>query len=231
VSGPPTTGRQLRLDLARSEAEDADPFVASPTNAVARAALDAWPDWPNGALALTGPEGSGKSWLARDWAERTAALSVAAERLATLDFGVLADRPVLIDDADGAPRGEAMFHLINRAAAGGGGLLLAARTRPSTWTTALPDLRSRLNAIAVAELGEPDDAVLEGVLRKLFRARNIRPGDDLLPYLVKRIERSVPRARELVAKLDEAADEERRPVTRVLAARILDDENEPDLFN
>jgi hypothetical protein len=30
--------------------------------------------------------------------------------------------------------------------------------------------------------------------------------------------------------LDETADEERRPVTRVLAARILDDDSEPDLF-
>jgi chromosomal replication initiation ATPase DnaA len=93
-------------------------------------------------------------------------------------------------------------------------------------------LRSRLNALAVAELGEPDDAVLAGVLEKLFRVRNIRPADDLLPYLVKRMERSVPRAREIVARLDEVADEERRAVSRALARRILDgDENTPDLFD
>jgi chromosomal replication initiation ATPase DnaA len=232
LSGPPIPGRQLRLDLAQPEALAGSDFVTSPTNAAARAALDAWPDWANRALVLVGPEGSGKSHLAGDWAGRAAALPVPAAGLAALDFEALADRPVVVDDADLAEHGEALFHLINRAAAGGGGLLLTARTRPSQWETALPDLRSRLNALAVAELGEPDDVVLAGVLQKLFRARNIRPSDDLLPYLVKRIERSVPRARDIVARLDELADEERRAVTRALARRILDGEDDtPDLFD
>lgn len=232
MSGPPSPGRQLRFDLTRPDPLAATEFVPSAANSAARTALAGWRDWPNGALALVGPEGAGKSHLALDWARRTGAAVVACDALDALQFDALADRPVLVEDADREAADEPLFHLLNRAAAGGGALLLAARARPAAWRTALPDLRSRLNALPVAELGQPDDAVLEQVLLKLFRERNIRPADDLLPYLVQRIERSVPRAREVVARLDEAADAERRPIGKALARRILDGEDEtPDLFD
>ena len=67
----------------------------------------------------------------------------------------------------------------------------------------MPDLRSRLNAITVVELGAPDDAILRGLLVKLFQERNIRPPQDLLAYLARRMERSVPAAQTIVAALDE----------------------------
>ncbi len=76
----------------------------------------------------------------------------------------------------------------------------------------------------MAEIGEPDDAVLEGVLRKFFRERNIKPAEDVYPYLMRRIERSVRMAREIVARLDEAADSEEREITRALARQILETE-------
>lgn len=217
----------MRLPLDQVGDHRRSSFTVSGVNAAALAALDRWPNWPGGALALVGPEGAGKTHLARDWADRAAARTL-TDPHETVDFVALADRPVLIDDADRLARDETLFHLLNRAALGHGTLLLTGRSRPAQWTTELADLRSRLNALAVAELGEPDDAVLEGVLRKFFRQRNIRPADDLLPYLVRRIERSIPRAREVVSQLDEVADEERRPITRALARRILDGADEAD---
>ena len=79
-----------------------------------------------------------------------------------------------------------------------------------------------MNALSVAEIAPPDDAVLTGVLRNLFRERNIKASDELLAYLVRRIDRSVPEAQRTVARLDEAADLEGRPVTRSLAKQVLD---------
>jgi len=108
----------------------------------------------------------------------------------------------------------------------GGGLLLTSRLAPASWPTDLPDLRSRLNALTLAELGAPDDELLEAVLSKFFRERNIRPPDDLFSYLIRRMERSVPVALALVEKLDEAADAEHRPISRALARQII--EGEPD---
>src|SRR5690606_28096546 len=90
---------------------------------------------------------------------------------------------------------------------------------------ALPDLRSRLNALPVALLGEPDDAVLQALLARFFQERHIRPSDDLLPYLVRRIERSVAAAREIVARLDEAAGEQNRAISKALARQLLEVES------
>jgi chromosomal replication initiation ATPase DnaA len=210
--------RQLRLKLGQPASYARAAFVSGPSNADATAAIDAWPNWPGGALALVGPEGAGKTHLARAWAEAAGA-AILDRRNPNLSAA--AHGPVLIEDVDrGAPE-EALFHLINRAPLADGGLLLTGRTRPSGWTIALPDLRSRLNALFVAEIEEPDDAVLEGLLRRFFTARSIRPGPEVYAYLLRRIERSAVTARDVVARLDEAPDE-LKPVSRALARQILE---------
>lgn len=219
--------RQLRLELGRPPAYGRDSFIVSPANETAVRALDAWPKWHGGCLALVGPKGSGKTHLARAWAnDARARVLQASEPLSPLDITRLEGQPVLFEDADRGAPDETLFHLINMAGAAGGGLLLTARLPPSAWTATLPDLRSRLNALPVALLPPPDDAILEGVLSKLFRERNIKPADDLIPYLLRRIERSIPRAQDIVAKLDETADAEHKPVSRALARQILEIDGE-----
>ncbi|MFC3070155.1 P-loop NTPase family protein [Phenylobacterium soli] len=210
--------RQLRLTLGRPPSYARAEFVQGASNALAVAALDAWPRWPGGALALVGPEGSGKTHLARAWAE---AVGAAILDRANPDVAAAEGRPALMEDVDRGAPAEALFHLINLAAREGGGLLLTARTPPSAWPAALPDLRSRLNALYTAEIEEPDDPVLEGLLRKFFRERNIRPAPEVYAYLLRRIERSAVSAREVVQRLDEAPDE-LKPVSRVLARQLLE---------
>jgi len=162
--------------------------------------------------------------MAYIWAQAVKARIVPAQ--GPIDLRALAGGPVLYEDADRnlADREESLFHLINMAAEPGGGLLLTARTAPTAWPTALADLRSRLNALPVAEIEHPDDAILETLLKKFFRERNIRPTDDVIPYLLRRIERSAAKAREIVIRLDETADAEGRPISRTLARQILESE-------
>jgi chromosomal replication initiation ATPase DnaA len=200
-----------------------------PSNAQAIAALDAWPAWHGGCLVLVGDEGSGKTHLAQGWAAQAKALVL--DRGAT-DIASANGRPVLVEDVDQGVDPETLFHLINMAGHDGGSLLLTARLAPAAWPAELPDLRSRLNALPVALIEEPDDQVLEGVLRKFFRERSIRPPKEVFPYLLRRMERSIPAAREIVRKLDEAADEEQRPISRALARQILEDDTDNlDLFD
>jgi chromosomal replication initiation ATPase DnaA len=220
--------KQLRLSLKRPAAHTRDAFIEGASNADAIAALDAWPRWPGGALVLVGPEGVGKTHLARAWA--AGAKAVILDREAP-DVAAAAGHPALLEDVDQGVPDEALFHLINLAAREEASLLLTARAAPATWPAALPDLRSRLNALLVAEIAPPDDDVLSGVLRKFFRERNIRPHDDVYPYLLRRMERSIPGAREIVRRLDETEDGQMRPVSRVLAREILEGDTENlDLF-
>lgn len=218
--------RQLRLNLERERLTSLDEFVRGASNRDAATAVESWPDWRGRCLTIVGPKGSGKSHLAQAWARASGALVI---ENAAADLPLNLERPLLIEDADGRAPEESLFHLINIAARGGSGLLLTARTRPLAWPTEIPDLRSRLNALPVVEIGSPDDAVLEGVLRKFFRDRNIRAPQDVYPYLIARMNRSVPDAEEIVRQLDEAGDEGFRPITRVLARQILEENQKLDL--
>lgn len=228
MSRPPAA-RQLRLRLhAPSRRRDQD-FIVSGVNQAAVRLLNAWPAWHGGCLALVGPAGSGKSHLAEVWAAR--ARGTALHRGPSLDqLAELRGRPLMLEEADGCPD-DILFHLINMAAEPGASLLFTSRLPPVQWPSKLPDLRSRLNALAVAELHEPDDEVLRGVLARLFRERHIRPPDDLFAYLLRRIERSVPAAREVVARLDEAAMAASRPISRALAREILERDQTGELFD
>ena len=222
----PTTGArtQLRLALRRQPALARADFIVSDRNREAVAAVDSWPDWPGGRLALVGPEGSGKTHLARAWAARTGAF-VAGDH--GLDLARAPVGPILLEDVDRGVADDALFHLINRADAGGS-LLLTARVAPRLWPAGLPDLRSRLNALFAVEIGAPDDEVLEALLLRFFRDRHIRPDPDLLPYLLRRMERSATAAQALVSRLDEAADASGRAITRALAREILGADDRPD---
>lgn len=210
---------QMRLSLRRESAADRASFVLGDSNRAAAEALDAWPDAAAHVLALVGPAGAGKSHLGAIWSDRTGAATVAGAEAALLDLPALEGRPVFLDDADEADD-ETLFHLLNLAQSSGGALLMASREPPALWETPLKDLRSRLDAARVVRVEAPDDQVLAAVLRRLFSERAITPADDLIDYLVRRIERSVPAARELVERLDQESGA--RPVNRALARQILD---------
>lgn len=212
---PPTTTEQLRLPLERPVAGEA--FVTSDSNAEAVRVLARWPDGVGAVLALHGPPGSGKSRLAADWAERVGAVPLNGAEAALIDPLELEGRPVLLDRAADADD-ESLFHLINLANSGGGALLLVSRSAPRQWSVDLPDLRSRLDAVRAVAIAAPDDAVLSAILRARFAERSITPSDDVIDYLVRRLDRSA----EIAAAVVERLDALHRPVTRVLARQVLD---------
>lgn len=209
------TLEQLRLPLERHG--DHEQFVTSPANADAVAALSAWPDGVGHVLAVSGPAGSGKSRLAGAWVERVGAIALHGEEAALVDPLELEGRPVLLDRAQDADD-ETLFHLINLAVSGDGALLLASRAAPRDWRVALPDLRSRLDAVRHVAIAAPDDVVLAAILRARFAERSITPSTEVIDYLVRRLDRSADAAAVVVERLDAR----HRPVTRALARDVLD---------
>jgi chromosomal replication initiation ATPase DnaA len=206
---------QLRLPLERPVVGEA--LVTADSNAEAVRVLSRWPDGAGPVLALYGPAGSGKSRIAADWAERVSAVPLNGVEAALVDPLELEGRPILLDRARDADD-ESLFHLINLAQAGGGALLLVDRAPPRSWSADLPDLRSRLDAVRTVAIEAPDDVILSAILRARFAERSITPSEDVIDYLVRRLDRSADTAATVVARLDAL----HRPVTRVLARQALD---------
>lgn len=214
--------RQLALDLGHRPALGAEDFLVAPCNEAAVAWIDRWPAWPAPALVVHGPSGCGKSHLASVWQARSAAHAMAADAARAESLEVSASPAILVEDADAGLDEEAFLHLYNVVAARRGSLMLTARTPPARWAIGLPDLRSRLVAAPAIAILPPDDALLAAVLRKLFRDRQLPVADEVITYLVTRMERSFDAARRLVAALDAAALSESRAVTVPLVRSVLE---------
>jgi chromosomal replication initiation ATPase DnaA len=87
----------------------------------------------------------------------------------------------------------------------------------------LPDLRSRLQAATCAELGAPDDQLIQAVLIKLFADRQLRVSPEVVRFLLLRMERSFAEAERIVDALDAASLAARKEITVPLARQVLND--------
>jgi len=219
---------QLPLELAPRPALGREDFLVAPSNRVAVAWIDRWPDWPGPALALFGPPGCGKTHLCQVWRAASGAVEIDGAALARAEPPELlgAARTCVLDDADalleGRESAERLLHLYNSVVERGGQLLLAARAAPARWPRGLPDLRSRLAAAPALRLEPPDDALMAALLVKLCADRQLRVGQEVLHFLLARMERSFDAARALVAALDRESLAESRAVTVPLARRVLE---------
>lgn len=213
--------KQLPFDLGHRRAFGRDDFWVSPSNQEAVGWIDKWPEWPAPALVIYGPSASGKTHLLNVWREETAAAPLSRETL-SLPQGITS---VMIDDAlsliGQKESEEKLFHLYNALQAERGHMLLSASVPVRDWPFVLPDLKSRLMAAPAVEIGLPDDQLCAVVLMKLFADRQIYVTQDVVEFILARIERSFSAMRDGVEKIDRAAMAEKRPVTVPLVRSAL----------
>ncbi len=219
----PAGPRQLVLALDHAVSFAREDFLPGPSNAAALALIERWPDWPDRIMALVGPQGSGKSHLAAIWAQAAGARVLAAKLLDDTALpAALATGALVVEDLEAAGLDErALFHLLNLAREERAYVLLTARSAPAGFPVTIRDLGSRLRVLPSVALASPDDGLLRALIVKLAADRQLAVDAALVNYLANRIERSVAAANAAVARLDEEAMRQHRPVTRALAAELF----------
>jgi hypothetical protein len=163
--------------------------------------------WPFRTAVLAGPPRSGKSLIARWFAEQ--GLGEA------------------LDDADRIDETE-LFHRWNRAQEAGTPLLLVKSSAAGEWKIALPDLASRLGAALQLEIGTPDDAMLADLIAVHAEQRALALGPDAIAYLAARTERSHLGVEALVAAIDRLSLERKVPPTQGIWREALEELLGPD---
>ncbi len=218
-----STSEQPRLFEFRMGEHSPDTLVVAEANREAALLLANPAAWPGGALALVGPPGSGKTHLALAWAlehgAETLPPDAPLERVAAA-FEAAGGR-LVIDDAGGQHDDQTLIRALDLARSRGGAVLLTGPKEPGAWDVTIPDLKSRLQALAVARLGEPDRALLDVVLRRLCRERFIELRHDAHVFLLENMAQSFAAAHAVAEALDALVVRGRKPLTTAMAKKAL----------
>ncbi len=203
-------------------------FLVSPSNQQAIQWIDSWPNWPGPLLVIVGPAGSGKTHLANVFLNTTGAKNVDIGMLDAKGPAEVIEeaKALVVENAENfikAGLDEHLLHLYNLAREHGIRILMTAETAPARWKINLKDLSSRLNTAPVAEINPPDDALIGALLIKQFSDRQINVGQDVISYLLSRMDRSFDAVRNVVESTDRLSLSEKRGVTIPLVRREPED--------
>jgi len=220
-----STSEQLLLEFDHRPSMSGDDFLVSACNAEAVAWLDRWLEWPAPFVVIYGEAGCGKSPLAEVFRLATQArtLVLSTDPYETMDgehVGIIEDVDRLIEGAQNE-----LFHLYNYAKENNTQILMTARTPPAQWNISLADLKSRMGAVPVVEIGQPDDALIEAVLVKLSSDRQLRIERSVVTYMMGRMERSFEAAQRLIKAIDDEALASSRKITIALVRSVLQDQS------
>lgn len=220
-AGPPEERGQLPLDLGHTPSHAEVDYIVGDGNRLAHAHVMAFPDWSGPLMLLTGAAKSGKSHLARIWAERTGAQAPAVEAVEVLarEGGTA---PLVLEDVDRLAYDEAaLFHLLNQAMRDHRPLLMTARDPVGSWPFQTDDLKSRARLAAHFAVTMSDDIQLSQMFVKLFDDRQVTVDPKVVAYLVARMERSAEEAVLLAGMVDRMALARGTAITRAIAAEAL----------
>lgn len=213
--------RQLPLDFEHEPSHAEDDFLVGAGNALAHARILAWPHWPDGVTLVVGPPASGKSHLARIFLERSGAIAVTPDSIATI-ASAPGREALLVEDVDRLAYDEHhLFHLLNQAIRGERTMLLTAREEVAHWPLRTDDVRSRVRRAPEFRLEISDDIELSQMFVKLFGDRQIKVDPRVIGYVVPRMERSSEEAAILVDLMDRLALAKGSAITRTIASEAL----------
>ncbi|PIR32022.1 MAG: hypothetical protein COV36_05655 [Alphaproteobacteria bacterium CG11_big_fil_rev_8_21_14_0_20_44_7] len=199
---------QAFFDFQHSELDYKDDnFLVSGSNREAYEFINSFP-WQFYAANICGEKSCGKSHLAKIATE-------IADKNSDKDL-------LIIEDLSEQANEEELFHILNSQKEHGNFVLITSPQPISRIKFKLPDLKSRIAAIPSIEINPPEDELFYMLLARKFFARQLRVSDEVVNYLMNRLERSYLAIDEAIVKLDKLSLQEKRNITIPLVKKAMD---------
>jgi len=211
----------MALEFAHSPSHAAADFLVGDGNRLALGHILAFPAWLGPLSLIVGPPKSGKSHLARIFAEHAGAKAPLPSELEELarQGGTT---PLVIEDVDQPGYAETpLFHLLNQSMRDRRPLLMTARDQVANWPYVTDDLRSRARLATLLLVTAAGDSELSQMFVKLFGDRQVVVDPRIIGYVVPRMERSPAEVVALAELMDRLALERGSAITRTIAAEAL----------
>lgn len=193
-------GDQIALPLDWPQSQGESRLIVSDANRAAFEHFRKWSMWPVKATLLTGPRRSGRTLLARSFADRVGGQ--------------------VIDRADDVCE-EEVFHAWNAAQESGRPLVMITDCIPPEWEIALPDLRTRIAVTPVTTIEEPDDALFQSLIDLHFADRGLHVPREALKFMVERLHRDYWTIERAIEAVDRFAISERARLSLPTIRRAL----------
>ena len=211
---------QIALPLLLPPIYSAENFFVSGCNEQAHLRVMQWPKWLSHCLIIHGEKGTGKTHLGHIWSQCAQAEVIAASQLKEF---VPVETNLLIEDIEQAASQLALLHAFNYTRENGKFMLMTSAVSPQALPFALADLTSRLRASPSEVIAAPSDDMLAAALRKQFADRQLKVAEEVIEYLLPRMERSLAGVHRLVEVLDAQALAAQRSLTVPFVRRVLDE--------
>ena len=210
---------QYTFSLPLTPLFDASNFIVSACNQQAWRWVETWPQWNR--LFLYGPSDSGKTHLGHIWALRAGAMTRPAALIESIKLEDISNHHWFIEDVEQSGNERALLHFLNTVKENEKSVLITSAMAANQLPFTLPDLTSRLVALPCTHIDQPDDEALAGVIRKQFSDRQMKIDDEVIAYILPRVERSFKKINELVEVLDRTALAEHKNLTIPFVRRII----------
>ncbi len=222
-----TKPEQLPFDLGHRQAYEREDFWVSSSNEEAVSLLDLWPQWSSHTLIILGEKASGKTHLLQVWKHEADALELSVDDLEeeSITKVLAGHKYVAIDNAHNAIGDEAkektLLHIYNALKDKGGNMVLCFEKPVKDYDFIVPDLKSRLMSLSVAAITPPDEELMAVMLTKMFSDRQIFVPQEVVQFILPRVNRSFAAIRDLVEAVDYKAMVNKKSVTIPLVKELL----------
>ena len=225
-----------------------DDFMVANCNSEAFQMVESWPNWLTKGVVIYGPEGCGKSHLARMFADKILSsdtpkkgsvgiINATQVKMRNVKRIAAENKNLVIENLTVKADNEALFHLFNiyqnepeRY------MLWTARIAPHRMRFGLKDLQSRLNMLPSIAIKEPDDMMLQTLIVKLFNDRQLLISPEILEYILLNTRRSFAYVERLVEEIDAVSLAYQTAVDYFTVKKALEileeqEDKQPDLFD